>query len=84
MEARFGVTFRDTDQSFSIPSFSSSKETFGLKVQEYTEVMVKDYNRLDNKPSIETVTLQGDKTFEELGMSKLTNQELRDLLDLSF
>lgn len=81
MEARFGVTFKDSDRSFGA-SFSSSDETFGIKVQDYTEVLIKDYNKLDNKPQIESVTLQGNKTFEDLGMSALSNQEIRDLIDL--
>ncbi len=41
-----------------------------------------DYERLQNKPSIESVTLIGDKTFEELGLNGITNIELSKLLTL--
>lgn len=39
-----------------------------------------DYERLRNLPSIEGVTLIGDKTFPQLSMSKLTNSEIEALL----
>lgn len=40
-----------------------------------------DYNNLENKPQIESVTLVGNKTFEELHMNKLTNSEIESLLN---
>ena len=39
-----------------------------------------DYERLVNKPSIEGVTLMKDKTFEQLGLSAMTPQEIDDML----
>lgn len=39
-----------------------------------------DYEMLDNKPKIETVTLIGDKTFEDLGLSELTGTDLINIL----
>lgn len=39
-----------------------------------------DYRVLSNKPSIEGITLINNKTFEQLGMSPLTNTELENLL----
>ena len=39
-----------------------------------------NYERLYNKPSIESVTLIGDKTFEELGLESISNIELHNLL----
>lgn len=43
----------------------------------------KNYNELNNKPSIEGVELVGNKTYEELNLSSLTNTEIEDLLDAS-
>lgn len=40
-----------------------------------------DYNNLDNKPSIESVTLIGDNTFSDLGLDPLTNSEIEALLN---
>lgn len=43
------------------------------------KVYENDYNNLKNKPSIEGVTLEGDKTFDDLGMTPLSAQELADM-----
>lgn len=45
-------------------------------------IFIADYELLRNKPSIESVTLIGDKTFAELGMIHITNLELALLLTL--
>ena len=39
-----------------------------------------NYDSLTNKPSIEDVTLSGDKTFSDLGLESLTNTEIENLL----
>lgn len=39
-----------------------------------------DYEKLINKPKINTVVLIGDKSFEELGLNRLTNTEIENLL----
>lgn len=41
-----------------------------------------DYNRLSNKPKIEGVELVGDLTFPQLNLSRITNSELEELLNL--
>lgn len=43
----------------------------------------KNYNDLNNKPMIEGVELVGNKTYEELNLSGLTNAEIEELLNLS-
>ena len=40
----------------------------------------KDYEKLDNKPSINTHVLVGDSDFEDIGLHFMTNTEIRDLL----
>lgn len=40
----------------------------------------KDYEKLDNKPSINTHILVGDSDFEDIGLHFMTNTEIRDLL----
>lgn len=42
----------------------------------------RDYELLDNKPSIESVTLIGNKTLPEFGLNNITNVELAGLLTL--
>lgn len=38
------------------------------------------YNDLTNKPSIEGVTLTGNKTYADLNLQAITNNEIEDLL----
>lgn len=59
-----------------------SGDNAALNVGSTTVVSVNDYNDLRNKPSIEGVTLEGDKTFEELNLQRLTNAELENMLTL--
>lgn len=59
-----------------------SGDNAALNVESTTVVSVNDYNDLRNKPSIEGVTLEGDKTFEELNLQSLTNSELENMLTL--
>lgn len=59
-----------------------SGDNAALNVGSTTVVSVNDYNDLRNKPSIEGVTLEGDKTFEELNLQSLTNSELENMLTL--
>lgn len=41
-----------------------------------------DYNLLSNKPQIESVELLGNKTFNDLGLSNISNMRLEQLLTL--
>lgn len=45
------------------------------------DLIHKSYNDLVDKPSINAVTLQGDKSFEELGLSDISNQEIDRIID---
>lgn len=40
----------------------------------------KDYNKMINKPQIESIELTGDKTFEELGLSELDASDILNIL----
>ena len=39
-----------------------------------------DYNLLKNKPQIESVELQGNKTFDDLGLTKLSNMQIEQII----
>lgn len=39
-----------------------------------------DYEVLRNKPAIESVTLTGDKTFSDLGLSAIEADDLLEIL----
>ena len=40
-----------------------------------------DYENLKNKPQINSVTLSGNRSLEALGIEKITNSEILDLLE---
>ena len=58
----------------------NSNNSLNLKLGEGSSSGTKDYNDLYNKPQIEGVILQGNKTYEELNMNRLTNIELEAIL----
>lgn len=41
---------------------------------------VNDYNLLNNKPQINSVTLQGNKSLPDIGVNSLSNMDLEHLL----
>ena len=43
-----------------------------------------DYNLLKNKPQIEGIELQANKTFEDLGLVEVSNIELKEMFDKIF
>ena len=43
-----------------------------------------DYNHLENKPSINGVTLENDKSFEELGVETMRNSEILEIFNRVF
>lgn len=54
-------------------------ESLGSIIDQHIDVSaVTDYNRLTNKPSIESVTLVGDKTFPDLGIFIDYDDEMSD------
>lgn len=53
----------------------------GLSGGVSNDIQHKSYNDLLDKPSINAVTLEGDKSFEELGLAGLTNQEIDKIID---
>ena len=70
MEATFNASFSEQSESLTA--------SFGNVQMVHTD----DYNDLINKPSIEGVTLQGDKSFRELGMDTLSVQDIEKILYL--
>ena len=58
-------------------------------IREYLKTMgpggggqgTQDYEALANKPQIEGVTLNGNKSFSDLNLNALTNMEIEELLE---
>lgn len=61
---------------------SSSNEDIEVIQESIVNIGTKNYKQLDNKPSIEGVTLINNKTFEDLGAISLSNTEIERLLNM--
>lgn len=71
--ATFNAQFREGEEIKATFSDGANLEAdFG----EIQKVSTTNYNDLYNKPQIEGVTLQGNKTFPDLGLGTLTAQEI--------
>lgn len=56
--------------------------TIDLEVQEVMEGKgIADYDKLNNKPSINDVELSGDKSLDELGISPLSDSEILGIIN---
>lgn len=72
-----------------IVAYILSKAYTNQAIQQAIIEGVKDYNLLENKPKINDVVLQGDKTLDELGVQPkgnyadeiLSNSEIEELLE---
>lgn len=84
MSAYRTVTVTPTLSSNTIsasPSVSSQKINASAKVKTEIEInSTSDYNLLKNKPQIESVELDGNKTFNDLGLSNISNMRLEQLI----
>lgn len=58
-----------------------SNEDFNILVEEETSIVNMDYLYAKNKPSINEVTLIGNKQLEDLYIFPLTNSELEAIID---
>lgn len=73
----FNATFKE-DRTLRA-SFAES-DRLDARFGEAQFITTGDYNDLINKPSIETVTLQGNKTFKQLGIDELPASEIEKIL----
>lgn len=53
---------------------------FTAEMGEVVKVVSNNYNELNNKPKIEGVELVGNKTFPDLGLNTITEQEIDNLI----
>lgn len=72
MSTKFEVKFNQSDQLLKV-GFDN------VQYVETGEQGTSDYEKLTNKPKIESVELIGNKTFEDLGLEAITNQEILDI-----
>ena len=68
------------DRQDWIPKFDDMPCTNVVFGQDIKPVIASDYLQLMNKPSINGVTLVGDKSNEELLINPISNEEIEELL----
>lgn len=62
--------------------FDSDHTNFTLKFGSDIRPIIggtSDYNNLNNKPQINGVTLTGNKTSDQIGISRLTNEDIESI-----
>lgn len=69
MRSTLGIIMEPVDSSFAYKTINDA----------YRHRNIIDYEDLVNKPSIESTTLVGDKTFEQLNLLPVTNDEIDNI-----
>lgn len=81
MNNEWRLKFSDYPQMNLVFSDSSQMNLkFGTEIKPVIGNPASDYSELSNKPSINGVTLVGNKTNEELNITSLSNSEIEELL----
>lgn len=73
------ITVEDADTELAIDVDAEETEQ-DVEVVEETATWNMDYNSLINKPKINGVTLHGNKSIENLGVTILKNSDIDELL----
>lgn len=76
----FKANFTSDSVEFN-PKFASNDIVFPAEFRMYIDGSARNYNKLTNKPQINGVTLEGDKTAEELGIDVVTYTLTQDPVD---
>lgn len=73
------IELKQDDLEFELEKDTDNEN---IEIEEIENVSTENnYRKLKNKPSINSVELIDNKTFEELGIIELTNSELERLLE---
>lgn len=68
-----------SEDELSIQLYSEDVFTIDLVVGGY--IFDKNYNNLDNRPSVNNIVLEGNKTFEDLGRLDIKNSRIKEIID---
>lgn len=59
------------------------EKNLSIKMDPYSgngDIASKDYEKMYNKPQIAGIELVGNKSFDDLGMERMTNTDIFDLI----
>lgn len=72
------------EQDIAMDIQMGDDDTMEIKLIDGVPMGTNNYNDLDNKPSINGVTLVGDKTFEQLGRDDIKNSRIKEIIDTQY
>lgn len=76
------VTMTVSEEAAITLAASESGEDTSTNVEENIQYsMPGDYGKLSNKPAVNSVELAGNKTSEDLGINKLSNTDIQEVLN---
>lgn len=79
VESKFSDNVVEASPEFSTNEIQVDAE-MTTPVEHQTSGGTRDYNQLSNQPSIEEVTLRGNKTFQDLGLRPARKLEIQTIL----
>lgn len=74
----FNTTYSEQSYTFN-PQYNESDKSFDEDFGEIHNIVKNNYEKLRNKPQIENVELIGNKSFEDLGMTEISNLEILEI-----
>lgn len=74
----FNTTYSEQSYTFN-PQYNESDKSFDEDFGEIHNIVEKNYEKLRNKPQIENIEMVGNKTFEDLGITEISNIEILEI-----
>lgn len=78
------MTINGTIGNRSIKGNITNSITLVSSMSVPSKMMEKDYDKLNNKPSINGVELSGDRSFEDLGRLNMRNIRIKSIIDNAY
>ena len=74
----FNTTYSEQSYTFN-PQYNESDKSFDEDFGEIHNIVEKNYEKLRNKPQIENIEMVGNKSFEDLGITEISNIEILEI-----
>lgn len=74
----FDTTYTENSYTFDL-QYSENDKSFDEEFGEVHEVVENNYEKLRNKPQIENIEMVGNKSFEDLGITEISNLEILEI-----
>ena len=74
----FNTTYSEQSYTFN-PQYNESDKSFDEDFGEIHNIVENNYEKLRNKPQIENIEMVGNKTFEDLGITEISNIEILEI-----